>query len=89
MYDLAFTIMDLESRGQRELANAFPVRKHLGGIPLIERGGQDLYSDEMTAKTYGRLLELGIILADQGWEVILDAKFDRHFFPTNAINLAQ
>ena len=65
------------------------VRKHLGGIPLNERGGQDLYSDEMTGKTYGRLLELGIMLADKGWEVILDAKFDRHFFRTDAINLAQ
>jgi aminoglycoside phosphotransferase family enzyme/predicted kinase len=65
------------------------VRKHLGGIPLNERGGQDLYSDEMTAKTYGRLLELGIMLADRGWDVILDAKFDRHSLRTDAINRAQ
>jgi uncharacterized protein len=65
------------------------VRKHLGGIPLNERGGQDLYSEEMTAKTYSRLLELGIILADRGWNVILDAKFDRQNLRTNAINLAQ
>lgn len=65
------------------------VRKHLGGIALNERGGQDLYSDEMTAKTYSRLLELGIILADRGWNVILDAKFDRQNWRTNAINLAQ
>ncbi|MEG4353148.1 AAA family ATPase [Microcoleus sp. LAD1_D3] len=65
------------------------VRKHLGGIPLNERGGQDLYSDEMTAHTYGRLLELGIILADRGWDVILDAKFDRQNWRTDAINQAQ
>jgi uncharacterized protein len=65
------------------------VRKHLGGISLDERGGQDLYSDEMTAKTYSRLLELGMILADRGWNVILDAKFDRQNLRTNAINLAQ
>ncbi len=65
------------------------VRKHLGGIPLNERGGQDLYSDEMTAKTYGRLLELGIMLADKGWEVILDAKFDRYCRRTDAINRAE
>ena len=65
------------------------VRKHLGGIPLNERGGQDLYSDEMTAQTYGRLLELGIMLADRGWDVILDAKFDRQNLRTDAINLAQ
>ncbi len=61
------------------------VRKHLGGIPVNERGGQDLYSDEMTAQTYGRLLELGIILADRGWNVILDAKFDRQNLRSNAI----
>ncbi|NJS12223.1 MAG: AAA family ATPase [Microcoleus sp. CSU_2_2] len=65
------------------------VRKHLGGISLNERGGQDLYSDEMTVKTYTRLLELGIILADRGWNVILDAKFDRQNLRTNAINLAR
>ena len=65
------------------------VRKHLGGIPLNERGGQDLYSDEMTAQTYGRLLELGIILADRGWDVILDAKFDRQNLRTDAINQAE
>ncbi|MEG4013834.1 MULTISPECIES: bifunctional aminoglycoside phosphotransferase/ATP-binding protein [unclassified Microcoleus] len=65
------------------------VRKHLGGIYLNERGGQDLYSDEMTAQTYGRLLELGIILADRGWNVILDAKFDRQKLRSDAINLAQ
>ena len=65
------------------------VRKHLGGIPLNERGREDLYSDEMTAQTYGRLLELGIILADRGWDVILDAKFDRQNLRTEAINRAQ
>jgi len=65
------------------------VRKHLGGIPLNERGGEDLYSDEMTAQTYGRLLELGIILAGRGWDVILDAKFDRQNLRTDAIDRAQ
>jgi hypothetical protein len=65
------------------------VRKHLGGIPINERGGQDLYSDEMTAQTYGRLLELGIILADRGWDVILDAKFERQKLRTDAIDRAQ
>ena len=65
------------------------VRKHLGGIPVNERGGQDLYSEVMTAQTYGRLLELGIILADRGWNVILDAKFDRQNLRSNAIALAK
>lgn len=53
------------------------VRKHLGGVPLYERGGDDLYTPEMTAKTYGKLLDLGLKLAQQGYQVILDAKYDR------------
>ncbi len=53
------------------------VRKHLGGISLSERGGDDLYTVEMTQKTYARLLELGTILANQGFFVILDAKYDQ------------
>ncbi|MBW4686165.1 MAG: AAA family ATPase [Komarekiella atlantica HA4396-MV6] len=53
------------------------VRKHLGGISLWEKGGDDLYTPEMTEKTYERLLTLGILLANQGFPVILDAKYDR------------
>lgn len=53
------------------------VRKHLGGIGLLERGGAELYTEEMTQKTYDRLLKLGIMLATQGFAVILDAKYDR------------
>lgn len=53
------------------------VRKHLGGVPLNQRGGDDLYSAEMTEKTYAKLLELGLALASQGFPVILDAKYDR------------
>lgn len=53
------------------------VRKHLGGIPLDQRGTDALYTAEMTQITYQRLLELGIILATQGFTVILDAKYDR------------
>lgn len=53
------------------------VRKHLGGVPLEAWGSADLYSPEMTQKTYGRLLELGIQLAEQGYTVVLDAKYDR------------
>ncbi len=53
------------------------VRKHLGGVPLDQKGGDDLYTPEMTQKTYGRLLELGMSLATEGYSVILDAKYDR------------
>jgi len=65
------------------------VRKHLGGIGLTERGSPDLYTTEMSHKTYGRLLELGIMLATQGFPVILDAKYDRQQLRLDAINQAQ
>jgi uncharacterized protein len=61
------------------------VRKHLAEIPLHQRGatrgaGSGIYTPEMTQKTYDRLLELGLLLAQQGWPVILDAKYDRTSF---------
>lgn len=65
------------------------VRKHLGGIALKERGGDDLYTPEMTQKTYARLLNLGIILASQGFSVILDAKYDQQPLRQEAIAQAE
>ncbi|ARV62917.1 adenylyl-sulfate kinase [Nostocales cyanobacterium HT-58-2] len=65
------------------------VRKHLAGIPLLERGGDDLYTAEMTEKTYARLLKLGILLAKEGYVVILDAKYDRQQLRQEAIVQAQ
>ncbi|HSM83286.1 MAG TPA: AAA family ATPase [Nodosilinea sp.] len=53
------------------------VRKHLAGVPLDQRGDESLYRPEMTAKTYDRLLELGVTLATLGYGVVLDAKYDR------------
>jgi uncharacterized protein len=64
------------------------VRKHLGGVPLYEKGSNDLYSADMTEKTYSRLLELGILLADQGYTVILDAKYDRQNLRGDVIKAA-
>jgi uncharacterized protein len=58
------------------------VRKHLAEIPLDQRGdsrgtlGSGIYTPEMTQRTYNTLLELGLLLAQQGWPVILDAKYD-------------
>ncbi|MBD2210135.1 AAA family ATPase [Calothrix sp. FACHB-156] len=65
------------------------VRKHLAGIPLMERGGDEIYTPEMTQKTYARLLELGLILANQGFSVILDAKYDRQQLRQAAITQAE
>jgi uncharacterized protein len=65
------------------------VRKHLGGVPLEQKGGADLYASGMTQKTYGRLLELGAKLAEQGFTAILDAKYDRQDLRQAAISEAQ
>lgn len=65
------------------------VRKHLAGIPLETRGSSDLYTPEMSQKTYDRLLKLGITLASQGYPVILDAKYDRQVLRQAVITQAQ
>lgn len=65
------------------------VRKHLAGIGLNERGGNEIYTPEMSQKTYGRLLELGIMLAKRGFPVILDAKYDRQQLRASAIAAAK
>lgn len=64
------------------------IRKHLGGIDIHERGGANLYSAEMTGKTYDRLCSLGSQLATQGYTVILDAKFDRQSLRSQVIEAA-
>ncbi|WP_317619386.1 AAA family ATPase [Laspinema olomoucense] len=64
------------------------VRKHLAGIPLQSKGSEEIYSPEMTAQTYGRLLELGIMVASEGRTVILDAKYDRQELRQPAIAAA-
>ena len=65
------------------------IRKQIAGIALMERGSDDIYTPEMTAKTYTRLAELGVLLASKGFTVILDAKYDRISLRSQAIALAQ
>ncbi len=65
------------------------VRKHLGGIPLLSRGDDSLYTPEMTRRTYQQVLLLGAKLAAQGFTVILDAKYDRQSLRAPVIGLAQ
>lgn len=71
------------------------VRKQLAAIPLDQRGdqqgayGSGIYTPEMTQQTYDRLLELGLFLAQQGFPVILDAKYDRQVFRQAAIAQAE
>ncbi|QIZ72955.1 bifunctional aminoglycoside phosphotransferase/ATP-binding protein [Oxynema aestuarii] len=65
------------------------VRKHLAGIALHDRGTDAIYTPEMSRKTYGRLLELGELLASQGFTVILDAKYDTRNHREAAIAVAE
>ncbi len=65
------------------------IRKQLAGIELMQRGGDDIYTAEMTVKTYTRLAELGSLLASKGFTVILDAKYDRVSLRSQAIASAQ
>jgi aminoglycoside phosphotransferase family enzyme/predicted kinase len=53
------------------------IRKHLAGVGLLEQAGDEIYTPEMTTKTYTRLANLATLLASQGFNVILDAKYDR------------
>lgn len=65
------------------------VRKHQAGVALHQRGGDELYSEQMNNRTYTRLLELGEMLALSGFPVILDAKFDRQVWRQRAIAISQ
>ncbi len=65
------------------------VRKHLAGIPLQSQGSNEIYTPDMTRRTYARLLELGIMLAGDGFPVILDAKYDRQQLRETAILAAR
>jgi uncharacterized protein len=65
------------------------VRKQLAGIAVAEKGSNEIYSAEMSQKTYDRLLELGIMLARDGFTVILDAKYDRVAYREQVIDAAK
>ncbi len=65
------------------------VRKHLGGISLLAKGDASLYTPEMTARTYDRVLDLAQKLTARGFTVVLDAKYDRVALRAAVIDLAQ
>ena len=65
------------------------VRKHLAKIPLLEKGGEEIYTEEMSSKTYTELIRLGIILTTAGFTVILDAKYDKKRLRADAIAQAK
>jgi aminoglycoside phosphotransferase family enzyme/predicted kinase len=51
------------------------VRKHLGGVALHQRGGSELYSAEVTRRTYQEVMRQAQQVLDSGRGVILDATF--------------
>ncbi len=61
------------------------VRKHLAGLALETKGDDSLYSEAMNEQTYTRLQELGLLLAKQGFTVILDAKYDKLVYRKNVV----
>lgn len=65
------------------------IRKHLAGIPLNQAGDNSLYTAEMNQKTYQSLLDLAIVLVNQGFSVILDAKYDRFHWRSPVIETAE
>lgn len=65
------------------------VRKQLAGISVEEKGSDEIYTDQMSQKTYDRLLELGIMLAQEGFTVVLDAKYDRVDYRSKVIDAAK
>jgi aminoglycoside phosphotransferase family enzyme/predicted kinase len=78
-----------KSRAARELSHGAraiavrtdAVRKQLAGRPWHRRPGDgpddELYTPEMTGRTYAACLEVAAALLDAGWSVILDGVFGR------------
>jgi len=65
------------------------VRKQLGGIDLNQAGDQSLYSAAMTERVYQTLFNFGELASNAGFNVILDAKFDRIQWRSPFVKLAQ
>ncbi|MEB3228350.1 MAG: AAA family ATPase [Synechocystis sp.] len=65
------------------------VRKQLGGVDLTQTGDQQLYTPVMTERVYKTLFNLGQLVNNAGFNVILDAKFDRIQWRSPFVRLAQ
>ena len=64
------------------------LRKHLTGVPLYEKGPQDIYNSEVSQATYDKLIQLADFLTGFGVSVLLDARFDKIKWRTRAMKLA-
>ncbi|MCZ4408165.1 AAA family ATPase [Cryomorphaceae bacterium 1068] len=65
------------------------LRKHLTGVPLYEKGPEQIYNSEISQATYNKMIELADFLSSFGISVILDARFDNRKMRSKAMNLAE
>lgn len=65
------------------------LRKQIGGIQANEKGSKELYTKEMSKKTYTLLIEEGLRLCQFGLNVVIDAKFDKLEHLQNLFNQAR
>ncbi|MEX2588968.1 MAG: AAA family ATPase, partial [Chitinophagales bacterium] len=65
------------------------LRKHLTGVPLYEKGPQEIYKAEVSQETYNTLIKLAEFLTNRGVSVILDARFDKRNLRIKAMQLAE
>ncbi|MEL7333308.1 MAG: AAA family ATPase [Cyanobacteria bacterium J06560_2] len=83
------TAQQLVARSHAIRLRSDAIRKHLAGVSLHEKGGDEIYTADMTDQTYSRLIELGVQLAERGELIILDAKFDRQAKRKESLEAAQ
>ncbi len=60
------------------VVNSDRVRKEMAGLQPQERGGEDLYSRDMSRKTYRTMIERAEELLAEGQSAIMDAVFGSH-----------
>jgi len=79
---------ELAQRTDAVVIRSDAVRKQLAGVAL-DVHGKDLYSTDMTRKTYEALIRLGIELSTAGLNVILDATFGKRIHRSQLIDRAR
>ncbi len=65
------------------------IRKHLGGVPLLQRGGSSLYTPEMSQRTYNEMLKRAEHALTAGYSVIFDATHLEHEYREQAEDFAK
>lgn len=66
---------ELAKRVQGVHLRSDAVRKHIAGVPLLEHGSKEVYSDVMSEKTYNGLAQRARHVLGAGYIVFVDAVF--------------